>query len=605
MYNVKPFNCITTPNGTKMYLYLIGGRNYYGVSRLAKALGYSQFTTDSTLAAAFKDKRFYMSYAQISGGSARVADFDQLVPLLEHFIKLSLNITPNSDSQTLILDNARMEAQRLIELLKKEPVVKQPEPTVKQPEPKLASISRFEDRFDSFLCIDVVRLTPREIPLGVYRFNDNHYLFVDEIAAAICLDGDELSFLNQFKSAAKNYIEVAHTDIQVEPIDAINVKNFFAALEDFARLEPRVIVADKIRALIVANKNISYFNPPAQIKSEPVETNLFGELVEHDDPQSITMTQVDTVDTPLYPLRIFKDKSDERYIAFYDFILAIGYGGPKNFSGPIGQTAAAYCQIKFVALDSNVNARVIPLIPFVKNFATTNARLNHINKNIKANIDNVLNILANHFGIERTPNIDVVASKFAVKATTKVTKVTAPNGFPLRIFSDDNNYYVTANQIYSAINRPNSKANADIYKNFECKGVKLYPIYIKNNSVPAIKLQDVGILSPALGEWIDKEVLPMLTEQTAPTPADLDKEIATYSSKLLELEQAKFDRDINELNTQILSFGSEVNDLLTKIQTITDQANELAEKCEALEREREDKIKQFERKQALYKEMFS
>lgn len=411
MYNVKPFNCITTPNGTKMYLYLIGGRNYYGVSRLAKALGYSQFTTDSTLAAAFKDKRFYMSYAQISGGSARVADFDQLVPLLEHFIKLSLNITPNSDAQTMTLDNARMEAQRLIELLKKAPVVKQPE--------------------------------------------------------------------------------------------------------------------------------------PAQIKSEPVETNLFGELVEHDDPQSITVTQVDTVDTPIYPLRIFKDKSDERYIAFYDLILAIGYGGPKSFSGPIGQTAAAYCQIKFATLDSNVNARVIPLIPFVKNFATTNARLNHINKNIKANLDNVLNILANHFGIERTPNIDVVASKVAVKATTKVTKV------------------------------------------------------------PAIKLQDVGILSPALGEWIDKEVLPMLTEQTAPTPADLDKEIATYSSKLLELEQAKFDRDINELNTQILSFRSEVNDLLTKIQTITDQANELAEKCEALEREREDKIKQFERKQALYKEMFS
>ena len=191
------------------------------------------------------------------------------------------------------------------------------------------------------------------------------------------------------------------------------------------------------------------------------------------------------------------------------------------------------------------------------------------------------------------------------KDTTKVTKVTAPNGFPLQIFSDDNNYYVTANQIYSAINRPNSKANANIHKNFERQGVKLYPIYIKNNSVPAIKLQDVEILSPNLGEWIDKEVLPMLPEQTAPTPADLDKEIATYSSKLLELEQAKFDRDINELNTQILSFGSEVNDLLTKLQTITDQANELAEKCEALEREREDKIKQFERKQALYKEMFS
>lgn len=373
MYNVKPFNCITTPNGTKMYLYLIGGRNYYGVSRLAKALGYSQFTTDSTLAAAFKDKRFYLSYAQISGGSARVADFDQLAPLLEHFIKLSLNITPNNDAQTMTLDNARMEAQRLIELLKKEPVVKQPE--------------------------------------------------------------------------------------------------------------------------------------PAQIKSEPVETNLFGELVEHDDPQSITMTQVDTVDTPLYPLRIFKDKSDERYIAFYDLILAIGYGGPKSFSGPIGQTAAAYCQIKFATLDSNVNARVIPLIPFVKNFATTNARLNHINKNIKANLDNVLNILANHFGIERTPNIVVVASKVASKVAVKATT--------------------------------------------------------------------------------------------------LDEEIATYSSKLLELEQAKFDRDINELNTQILSFGSEVNDLLTKIEAITNQANELAEKCEALEREREDKIKQFERKQALYKEMFS
>lgn len=117
MYDIKPFNTITTPNGTKLHLYKANGQTYYGVSRLAKALGYSQFTTDSTLAATFKNQNFYLSYKQISGGSARVADFDQLVPLLEHFIKLSLNITPNSDSQTLILDNARMEAQRLIEML--------------------------------------------------------------------------------------------------------------------------------------------------------------------------------------------------------------------------------------------------------------------------------------------------------------------------------------------------------------------------------------------------------------------------------------------------------------------------------------------------------
>jgi len=294
MHNLKPIKTIITPNGTKLGVYKENGKLFYGISRLAKALGFSQFANDSTLAMAFKYKDFYCGFKQISGGSARVGYFNQLVPLLEYFIKLTLNITPNNSSQGLVLDTARMEAQRLIELLTGKPA-----DTPKQSEPAPPKDdSRFKDHHSWERCVAVCKLAPYDKLLGVYDFNGEHYLFVDEIVAAICTDGDETSTRDKFITATKQALVClsdANIDGEFTESKVVNVKNFFTVLELLKTYETPA-KAKKIKMLMEDLRDNPYFVKPQQEeKTKPVveAMNLFGE-----EPPAKTNTQSGIVVLP-------------------------------------------------------------------------------------------------------------------------------------------------------------------------------------------------------------------------------------------------------------------------------------------------------------------
>lgn len=316
MHNLKPIKTITTPNGTKLGVYKENGKLFYGISRLAKALGFSQFANDSTLAMAFKNKDFYCGFKQISGNSARVGDFDQLVPLLENFIKLTLNITPNNSSQELVLDTARMEAQRLIELLTGKPA-----DTPKQSEPAPPKDnSRFKDRYSWERCVAVCKLAPYDKLLGVYDFNGERYLFVDEIVAAICTDGDETSTRDKFITATKQALVClsdANIDGEFAESKVVNVKNFFTVLELLKTYETPA-KAKKIKMLMEGLRDNPYFVKPQQKeKTKPVveAMNLFDE-----EPPAKTNTQSGIVVLP-QPLKfayVALAENEKKFNVYHD-----------------------------------------------------------------------------------------------------------------------------------------------------------------------------------------------------------------------------------------------------------------------------------------------
>ena len=343
MHNLKPIKTIITPNGTKLGVYKENGKLFYGVARLARALGFSQFVPDSTLAMAFKNKDFYCGFKQISGGSARVGDFDQLVPLLEHFIKLTLNITPNNSSQELVLDTARMEAQRLIELLTGKPA-----DTPKQSEPAPPKDdSRFKDRYSWERCVAVCRLAPYDKFLGVYDFNGERYLFVDEIVAAICTDGDETSTRDKFITATKQALVClsdANIDGKFAESKVVNVKNFFTVLELLKTYETPA-KAKKIKMLMEDLRDNPYFVKPQQKeKTKPVveAMNLFGE-----EPPAKTNTQSGIVVLP-QPLNFVSRKIIPKQIPINV------YCNDKHIYASFNQV---YCALSKNSTQPNTDAR--------------------------------------------------------------------------------------------------------------------------------------------------------------------------------------------------------------------------------------------------------
>lgn len=293
-FNLAPSREIITPNGTKILLYPNGKSEIYGVARLAKALGYSQFTPDSTLGLAFKGQQFSISYKQINGVSARVAPFNEIVPLLEYFIKLTLQIVPDNDKQALSMDNARMEAQRLIEQLTDKSTDKQP----KLIPPK--ANSRFKGRQSLSRCVATVNLQPYNKLIGIYLFNGERYLFTDEIVATICADGDEFSTRNKFYKAAKQanvYLSDANIDGKLVESKVIPAKDFFTVLQELTKLETPANVK-KLETLMREHCDNPYFkslSPQKEIKKpEPVKPEIY-------EPTAMSLFDKDVYEAPAPP----------------------------------------------------------------------------------------------------------------------------------------------------------------------------------------------------------------------------------------------------------------------------------------------------------------
>ena len=122
-YFLKREETVTAPNGTKIDILADASKKYVRLRQIVKALAYKSFDlTQSLFGMVFRYSKSFNYYTKnVCGGAAYVIELNQVIPILEKFIKLSL--LPNNSysySCSLIQDNARMEAQCLIELFNRE-----------------------------------------------------------------------------------------------------------------------------------------------------------------------------------------------------------------------------------------------------------------------------------------------------------------------------------------------------------------------------------------------------------------------------------------------------------------------------------------------------
>lgn len=129
---------LSAPNGKKITIWTDGTEKYLSVGVIYKALGYDgRFNHTTLLAMVFKKHSFALMTKVLPTAAQYVCYLDQIVPILQAFIKLTL--TYKGD---YVKDNARMEAERLIEMFNVKVFGKPSSVTVKtvdQPDEKSAT----------------------------------------------------------------------------------------------------------------------------------------------------------------------------------------------------------------------------------------------------------------------------------------------------------------------------------------------------------------------------------------------------------------------------------------------------------------------------------
>lgn len=115
-------NYIQSSNGNLIYIFTDKGEEFVKVASIARALGYSGFNCDgSILGMVFKNHQFKLYTKLINGGLAYMIKLDQVIPVLNAFIKLTLTVkNNNSERYAQVQNDARMSAQQLIEIFNRE-----------------------------------------------------------------------------------------------------------------------------------------------------------------------------------------------------------------------------------------------------------------------------------------------------------------------------------------------------------------------------------------------------------------------------------------------------------------------------------------------------
>ena len=110
---------IKAPNGYSIVIWEDFDTEYVRLSQITKALGYnSGYTRDSLLGAVFRLRKRQLLTKSVNGSVAYMIYLKDVIPVLQEFIRLTLTISGTNRSQNRnFQDNARMEAERLIEIL--------------------------------------------------------------------------------------------------------------------------------------------------------------------------------------------------------------------------------------------------------------------------------------------------------------------------------------------------------------------------------------------------------------------------------------------------------------------------------------------------------
>ena len=114
---------VAAPNGTKIWIYKDREKEFVKLTSIAQALGYSAFVVDnSLLAVVLKNHSFTVYKRPLAKGAkpSYLVNILHVVPILQSFVRLTL-VTKQTNSLILAkMDEARAEAQQLIDVFVRE-----------------------------------------------------------------------------------------------------------------------------------------------------------------------------------------------------------------------------------------------------------------------------------------------------------------------------------------------------------------------------------------------------------------------------------------------------------------------------------------------------
>ena len=241
-YALSSTKIITAPNGIKITIYTDGDKKFVKLTNLYKALGFAgQFGLDTTFGLVFKNHRFtlFKKMTVDSPKAVNVVELNQVIPVLEAYIRISL-ITKSSLYQDL-RDNARMEAQRLIEIFNREVFGKPDTVITKSAETLAPTVSKSENTDDkNSILVTQLKAPPYDNTISIYRNHGDFRVPAVDIVLALC-DGNAIE--NRFRTlrhAAKKaaVLEKSIVIPEYSVLPGYSLCDIDRLLATFAKLEP-------------------------------------------------------------------------------------------------------------------------------------------------------------------------------------------------------------------------------------------------------------------------------------------------------------------------------------------------------------------------------
>ena len=304
-YALTPTQTVTAPNGIKITIYTDGNKRFVKLRSVYNSLGYPRsWGNNSLFAMAFKSGNIAYYNKYITGGASYVIEIKDVVPLLEKFCRLTLTIKSNGTLYDEIRDNARMEAERLIEVFNTEVFGKTPVAVTKINAPTVEAVETTEKvALPAFKPIATIEgVPPYDKTIGIYVRDGETFILVEALAAALygyCDDDASPDFDEAVADYAFETVLKAANSSGVPETDTdngdINTRNVLGTLDKFYEVEPRESIADNAIPVKDFLREYEYFQPPAPVNDEQEDTQMQDSATNQATVPTVTVADIEDI----------------------------------------------------------------------------------------------------------------------------------------------------------------------------------------------------------------------------------------------------------------------------------------------------------------------
>ena len=303
-YALTSEQTITAPNGTKITIYTDGDKRFVKVAALAKALGYTKLGgMNGKLGLIFKNHQFPIFQKSCGRTAEYMTHIDCVIPILQAFIRFTLVVKPKNPKFVIMQDDARMEAERLIELFNTEVFGKSSSVTVTKIN---APTGDDNNEAQNTITENKPIATIEDVPpygktIGIYVRNGETFILVDALGAALygyCDDtidfDDEAVDVHAFETVLKaaELSGVPETDTDQ---GEINTRNVLGTLDKFYEVEPRESIADNAISVKDFLREYEYFQPPAPVNDEQEDTQMQDSATNQATVPTVTVADIEDI----------------------------------------------------------------------------------------------------------------------------------------------------------------------------------------------------------------------------------------------------------------------------------------------------------------------